>query len=121
MGDIEKVQPRPFKRSFSQRFGDSRDSPPESLKDAAARRLYLMSFKGMGKSIRMIEAPTHTADAPAHLSDEFPAGYSLTSCSPASLASASPAGVDSAVGLAQLWGQFECKKLNRIALKSKTV
>src|SRR5262247_4431717 len=35
------------------------------------------------KSIRTIEASTHNADAPVHPSDEFPAGYSLTRCSPA--------------------------------------
>ena len=50
-----------------------------------------MSFKGMRKSIRTMEAPTKTAGASAHLSDEFPAGYSLTGCSPALPASASPA------------------------------
>jgi len=38
-----------------------------------------------------MEAPTKTAGASAHLSDEFPAGYSLTGCSPALPASASPA------------------------------
>ena len=63
-----------------------------------------MSFKGMGKSIRMVEAPVPNADAPAHLSDEFPAGYSLTRCSPAELVSASPAEVDSASEVVQLWG-----------------
>jgi len=30
----------------------------ENNKDAALRRLLLMSFKGMGKSIRTIRAPT---------------------------------------------------------------
>jgi hypothetical protein len=65
-----------------------------------------MSFKGMRKSIRMMEAPTHNADAPAHLSDEFPAGYSLTRCSPAELVSASPAGVDHASALVQVRGFF---------------
>src|SRR5438093_9555518 len=59
-------------------------------KDAA--RHFLMSFEGMGKTIRTMEAPIQKADAPAHLSDEFPAGYSLTGCSPALPASASPAG-----------------------------
>jgi hypothetical protein len=63
-------------------------------KEAASRQLLLMSFKGMRKSIRTMEAPIRKADAPAHLSDEFPAGYSLTRCSPAELVSASPAGVD---------------------------
>jgi hypothetical protein len=59
-----------------------------------------MSFKGMGKSIRMSMAPTQTP-TPAPRSDEFPAGYSLTRCSPA-LASALPADIDHAATLAQL-------------------
>jgi len=63
-----------------------------------------MSFEGMGKTIRTMEAPIQKADAPAHLSDEFPAGYSLTGCSPALPASASPAGVDYAFSSAQLRG-----------------
>jgi hypothetical protein len=63
-----------------------------------------MSFKGIWKSIRTMEAPTHNADASAHLSDEFPAGYSLTRCSPAELVSASPAGVNDAVAQDQLRG-----------------
>src|SRR5207237_971054 len=66
---------------------------PEKGKDAASRQLLLMSFEGMRKSIRTIEAPTYNAGASAHLSDEFPAGYSSTGCSPALPASASPAGV----------------------------
>jgi hypothetical protein len=53
-----------------------------------------------------MEAPTNAADAPAHLSDEFPAGYSLTRCSPAELASASPAGVDDVSEQVQLRGFF---------------
>src|SRR6516225_5879428 len=74
--------------------------------DAASRQLLLMSFKGMRKSIRTLEAPANQADAPAHLSDEFPAGYSLTGCSPALPASASPAGVDNAARSAQFRGFF---------------
>src|SRR5206468_8938285 len=72
--------------------------------DAASRQLLFMSFKGIGKSIRMVRAPTQNADAPAHHSDQFPAGYSLTRCSPAALVSASPAGLDYAAALAQLRG-----------------
>jgi len=52
----------------------------------------------------MNRAPIPNTDAPAHLSDEFPAGYSLTSCSPAELVSASPAGVEYDSSLGQLWG-----------------
>ena len=69
----------------------------------------------MGKTIRTMEAPIQKADAPAHLSDEFPAGYSLTGCSPALPASASPAGADDAVGLAQvrgIWRSEETKEKN---------
>jgi len=51
-------------------------------------------------------APANTADVPAHLSDEFPAGYSLTRCSPAELASASPAGVDDVSAQVQVRGFF---------------
>jgi hypothetical protein len=65
-----------------------------------------MSFKGIGKSIRTMEAQTRKASAPAHLSNEFPAGYSLTRCSPAELVSASPAGVDDALGSVQLRGSL---------------
>src|SRR5206468_8216859 len=72
--------------------------------DAASRQLLFMSFKGIGKSIRMVRAPTQNADAPAHHSDQFPAGYSLTRCSPAALVSASPAGINYAGALAQLRG-----------------
>src|SRR5215471_6881077 len=75
-------------------------------KDAATRLLLLMSFKGMRKSIRTMGAPANTADVPAHLSDEFPAGYSLTRCSPAELASASPAGVDDVSAQVQVRGFF---------------
>jgi hypothetical protein len=77
-------------------------SPSGKNKDAASRRLLLMSFEGMRKSIRTMEAPTEKTDAPAHLSDEFPAGYSLTGCSPALPASASPTKIDYASALAQV-------------------
>jgi hypothetical protein len=65
-----------------------------------------MSFKGIGKSIRTIEAPTLKANASTHPSNEFPASYSLTRCSPAELVSASPAGVDNALGRVQLRGSL---------------
>ena len=78
----------------------------EQDKEAASRQLLLMSFKGMRKSIRTMEAPSHKADASAHLSDEFPAGYSSTRCSPAVLVSASPAEANDASGLPQLRGIF---------------
>src|SRR5437867_9938513 len=106
MGDLQKMQPRPFKRNFSRTLYALSPIPSEKNMDAASRRNFLMSFKGMGKSIQMIRAPTHETDAPAHHSDEFPAGYSLGGCSPALPASASPAGVDYASGVAQLRGIF---------------
>jgi hypothetical protein len=97
-------------------------TPKETQMDAASRPLLLMSFKGMGKSIRMIRAPTQMPTPHAHHhSDEFPAGYSLTGCSPALPVSASPAGFDDASGLAQLRGIFNDEKTNRIALKIETV
>ena len=78
-----------------------------TYEDAATRRLQLMSFEGMGKSIRTMEAATPQGRRlGAHLSDEFPAGYSLTRCSPAELVSASPAGVDDASGSVQLRGSL---------------
>jgi len=69
-----------------------------------------MSFKGIRKSIRMMRAPISKTDAPAHLSDEFPAGYSLTRCSPAELASALPAGVEHDSRSAQLRGFLTTKE-----------
>src|SRR5215510_8328063 len=55
MGDIEKMQPRPFKRTFFERL--SQDAAKNTT-EAASRRLYLMSFRGIRKSIRMMRAPT---------------------------------------------------------------
>src|SRR5579862_267783 len=65
-----------------------------------------MSFEGMRKSIRMMEAPTPNANASAHLSDEFPGGYSLMGCSPALPTSASPPGVQCASESLQITGMF---------------
>jgi hypothetical protein len=48
-----------------------------------------MSFLGIGKSIHPMRTPASPA-SPPHRSDEFPAGYSLAGCAPASPASASP-------------------------------
>ena len=81
--------------------------------DAASRQLLFMSFKGIGKSIRMVRAPTQNADAPAHHSDQFPAGYSLTRCSPAELVSASPAGVEYASGITELRGLLLTNELEQ--------
>jgi hypothetical protein len=54
----------------------------------------LMSFKGMREIYPSDGGAAINASAPTHLSDEFPAGYSLTRCSPAELVSASPAEVE---------------------------
>jgi len=75
----------------------------------------------MGKSIRTMEAPTKTTGAPDHLSNEFPAGYSLTRCSPAELVSASPADDDDASGSVQLRGSlstFETENRNSTGSES---
>jgi hypothetical protein len=66
----------------------------------------------------MIEAPTHNADASAHLSDEPPAGYSLTRCSPAEIVSPSPAAVDDASAFSQLSG-FLNKNRSRTGKEKK--
>src|SRR3989442_12482265 len=66
----------------------------------------------MGKSIQLIRSADHKADAPAHHSDEFPAGYSLAGCSPALPASASPAGAEYSSGLAQVRGIFNSERTN---------
>ena len=71
----------------------------------------------MGKTIRTMEAPIQKADAPAHLSDEFPAGYSLTGCSPALPASASPAGVEHVSSSAQHRGFFTTEHVGKIQTK----
>jgi hypothetical protein len=85
---------------------------------AAPRRLLLMSFEGIGKSIRMIRAPNLLSGGPAHHSDEFPAGYSSAGCSPAAPASASPADATKyAAELAQLRARFKRNMMNGIALK----
>ena len=60
-----------------------------------------MSFFRHGEDYRNYQAPSlkrsGTTAAPlTHSFDESPAGYSLASCSPAALASASPADADSA-------------------------
>jgi hypothetical protein len=89
--------------------------------DAAARRLYLMSFRGMGKSIQNHGAPIRRPAPGSSFWMSFQTGYSLTGCSPALPASASPAGVDHAAGLAQVGTTFSEGKMNTIALKIKTV
>ena len=80
-------------------------SPPHRKnKDAASRRLHLMSFERHEEIYPNNRGADPKADAPAHRLDEFPAGYSLTGCSPALPASASPARVDYAFSSAQLRG-----------------
>jgi hypothetical protein len=76
-----------------------------------------MSFERHGEVYPNDKGADPKADAPAHHSDEFPAGYSLTGCSPALPVSASPTGVDDAAGLAQVRGNLgrSQKKKNKNA------
>jgi len=75
-----------YKRSWNEIFPATLPNP----KDVASRRLSLDEFGRHREIYPNDRSADSTADAPAHLSDEFPAGYSLTGCSPA-LVSASPA------------------------------
>ena len=75
-----------------------------------SRRLLLMSFEGMGKSIQKGESADRVVGAPFHPLDEFPASYSLTRCSPAELVSASPAENDFTGERIQLRGFFINRK-----------
>jgi hypothetical protein len=67
---------------------------PENHNRCRFAALFLMSFKRHSEIYPNDRGADETADAPAHRLDEFPAGYSLTGCSPAAPASASPAGVE---------------------------
>src|SRR5262245_51578309 len=111
MGDLEKMQPRPFKRTFFQLLDRCRTTSPKINMDAAPRRLYLMSFEGMGKSIRMIRAPTTRPTPQLIIPMSFPAGYSLAGCSPALPASASPVADHSDACCAQLWALHDRTKM----------
>jgi hypothetical protein len=75
-----------YKRSWNEIFSAARPNP----KDVASRRLFLMSLGRHWEIYPNDRTAGLTADAPTHLSDELPAGYSLTGGSPA-LVSASPA------------------------------
>jgi hypothetical protein len=75
-----------YKRSWNEIFSATLPNP----KDVASRRLFLMSLGRHWEIYPNHRSAGSTADAPVHPSDEFPAGYSLTGCSPA-LVSASPA------------------------------
>src|SRR5438128_710739 len=69
-----------------------------------------MSFKRHKEIYPNERGADQNAGAPAHRSDEFPAGYSLTGCSPALPASASPAGVEYDFRAAQLRGSLNRKE-----------
>lgn len=101
------MQPRPFKPIFFEVGRLFAPTPPKNNMDAASRRLYLMSFERHGEIYPNDKGADYNADAPAHHSDEFPAGYSLAGCSPALPAAASPAGVDPATGHAQFRGLIQ--------------
>jgi len=108
MGDLEKMLLRSFKQTFFEPLDAYRWSRRKT--DTKSNRMplrgdfYLMSFERHGEIYPTDKGADHTADAPAHHSDEFPAGYSLAGCSPALPASASPASDHSSTALAQLWG-----------------
>lgn len=68
-----------YKRSWKEIFSASLPNP----NDVASRRLLLMSLGRHWEIYPNDRSADSTADAPAHLSDEFPAGYSLTGGSPA--------------------------------------
>jgi len=85
--------------------------PGDQNKDAASRRFLLMSFKRHQEIYPNNRGVDHGADASAHRLDEFPTGYSLTGCSPALPASASPVGAEHAASSAQLRGSSRTKNL----------
>ena len=90
-------------------------------REAAARRLPLMSFKGIGEIYPNDKGDDFLTPSPRLIIRmSFPTGYSLTGCSPALPVSASPAGADHASGLSQLRGIFNDRQ-RTIALKIKTV
>ena len=97
-----------------------RPKPQEVRKDAASRRLLLMSFKRHKEIYPNDRGAGHKTDASAHRSDEFPAGYSLTGCSPAAAASASPAGVEYASALTQVRGSLSTKDVTQKTDERKT-
>jgi len=78
----------------------SPDEFERQLESTVASAGATMSFFRHGEDYRNYQTPSLTrSGVPAapltHSFDESPAGYSLASCSPAALASASPAGADS--------------------------
>ena len=64
----------------------------DSVKEAAVRRYFLMSFlEALGNLSTKERTPILKTGAPSFIVNEFPAGYSLAGCSPAEPAYASPA------------------------------
>src|SRR2546422_10406588 len=110
MGDLEKMQPRPFKRISLRPLGQFSQDAAGKHKDAAPRRLYWRSLKGMGKSIQMIRAPTTRPTPQLIIRMSFQLAIPWRVAPPALPASASPAGADSAARLAQLWGYAKERK-----------
>jgi hypothetical protein len=91
MATIEKMQPRPFKRKFLTPFAAPNTLWKQNTAVAASRRYSLNEFKKAWEIYPNDAGADRKTDAPAHHSNEFPAGYSLAGCSPAGPASASPA------------------------------
>jgi hypothetical protein len=75
MDHTEKSRLRPFKRNFFELF------PPTTM-DAAVRRFFLVSLR-RHQEICPNEQGADRRPTPRCSLDEFPAGYSLTACSPA--------------------------------------
>src|SRR5229473_2916715 len=75
MGDLEKMQPRPFKRNF----------PTLQWKNNGCRfaATLLDEFKKAWGNLSKPMGRRSEDRRPAHCLAEFPAGYSLTGCSPA--------------------------------------
>src|SRR5262249_55604711 len=67
---------------------------PENQIGCRFAALFLMSFRRHSEIYPNDRGADETADAPTYRFDEFPAGYSLTACSPAAPISASPARVE---------------------------
>ena len=72
--------------------GRVRARAPDSKQGGRCAASFLMSFLRHGEISPFDEGVIPEDHAPAHRTDEFPAGYSLAGCSPALPASASPAG-----------------------------
>src|SRR5213594_1837517 len=104
LGDMEKMQLRSFTRTFYQ---------PRRRKHRMPLRGALLDEFGRHEEIYPNDRAPIRGPTPRSSLDEFPAGYSLTRCSPAELVSASPAGVEYASGITQLRGLLLTNELEQ--------